>query len=133
VSIPISVGMVPLRMLLPTALQQNEAHRVRLPAETITPKKKTRGKIHSQSGQRCEHPNLSGNGSTQAVLIQYPTAKEGALVNATETPPKEDDKRQNKIHSQIGQRCKHPSQSQTPQIPSPRKIYEMMRSKLEVK
>ena len=41
VSFPISVGMGPLSLIWLNSLQQTEAHRVRLPAET-TPKKKTK-------------------------------------------------------------------------------------------
>jgi len=33
-------------------------------------KKMTRGKIHSQNGQRCEHPNLSGNCPSQSLMMQ---------------------------------------------------------------
>jgi len=32
--------------------------------------------------QPCEHPNLAGNGSSQAVGSQRPTRKEAQLVNA---------------------------------------------------
>jgi len=46
------------------------------------PPNMTRGKIHSQPGQRSEHPDLSGNGSTQAVHRQCPTAKEAHRVSA---------------------------------------------------
>ena len=53
----------------------------------------TKGKIHSQVDQRCEHPNLSGNGPTQAVLIQCPTANrspESKIARRNHHPKKED-------------------------------------------
>jgi len=63
------------------------------------PQKMTRGKIHSQCGQRCEHPNLSGNGSTQAVRRQIPTANRSPTrVNCRRNHhPKKEDTRQNTL------------------------------------
>jgi len=37
---------------------------------------------HLQFGQNSEHPKLGGNGSTQVVLIQIPTAQEAHKVYA---------------------------------------------------
>ena len=75
-----------------------------------TPQKKTRGKIHSQVGQRCEHPNLSGNGSTEAVLTQSPTANRSPESQLPQKhSPKKDDKRQNSLTDRSKMRA---SQSQ---------------------
>jgi len=91
VSIPTSVGMVPLRLLLFNVLQQKK-HRVNV--TEIPPKD---DKIHSQPGQSFEHPNLSRNGSTQAVLTHWPTAKKFTEKMPQKTPKK---RTRGKIHSQ---------------------------------
>jgi len=57
-----------------------------------------KSKIHSQPGQLREHPNLSGNGSTQAVITQITAAKEKPHQSKIATESPEDDKKQ-KIHS----------------------------------
>ena len=95
VSIPLSVGMVPLSLFWSNALQQTEAHRVNY---HINPPKEDKKQIHSQRGQRCEDPNLSGNGSAQVVLMQIPAANISPQSKiAAEALPEKDDKRQNSL------------------------------------
>jgi len=58
------------------------------------PSKMTTRKGHQQSFQLGEHPNLRGNGSTQAVLPQKPTAKEAHRVKDRIS---KDDKKKNSL------------------------------------
>ena len=120
-------------------------------------KLKKRETDHSQLVQRCEHSDLSGNGSAQVVLIQIPTAIEAHQSKLPQKPPPQKRCQEakfthspskdvsisiwvgmvplrlvwynhlqqqkkptgwmrkrwpgNKIHSQMGQRCKHPNLS----------------------
>ena len=124
--------MVPLRLVLNNALQQKEAHQSE--CHRKPPKMKTRGKIHSQPVQRSEHPNLSGNGSTQAVRLQSSGGrKKPQRSHRVNCQKRRQKMTRSEIHSQWRQRCEHPnlsgnrpSQSQIPQLPSPRKTKAIM-------
>jgi len=112
---------------IPTAIRSPT--RVNCPQKP-PPQKKTRGKIHSQPVQRCEPPNLSGNGSTQAVLIQSPTATRSPQSKLPQKPPEK--MTRSKIHSQYVQRCEHPNlsgngstQAGASQIPTAKEVHRV--------
>jgi len=85
-------GRVPVRLLLFNSLWKKKKIQV------TRRMKSERGTGQLQLSQRCEHPYFRGNGSTQAVMMQYPVAKKALELIATETPTK-DNKKQ--IHPHV--------------------------------